>query len=207
MNDVSMFSCSHLSSITGSFRALATSSQSHGHTTKWSSPPRKSKRPQLVLNCCPLNIQLCMPNIHISTHDSLNAPFHSAVWKTWKVQSSSCIQRTTTSFHFLLLSRYLIYHSVHNDRNQLNWCFPRNYKWRSHTFQHHFLFQVGWTYFAHLLQMYEVAASAQNAERVKLEPFDGSKGYLHNGLYRDRKLPTVLKWEHISLIILKPTIL
>lgn len=73
----------------------------------------------------------------------------------------------------------------------------------SHIFRYGFLFQVSWTCFAHLLQMYEVAVSAQNAERVKLEPFDGSKGYLHNGLYRDPKLPGVLKWEHISLIILK----
>lgn len=48
-------------------------------------------------------------------------------------------------------------------------------------------------------QMYEVAVSAQNAERVKLEPFDGSKGYLHNGLYRDPKLPGVLKNFVLSL--------
>lgn len=49
-----------------------------------------------------------------------------------------------------------------------------------------------------LLQMYEVAASAQNAERVKLESFDGSHGYLHNGLYRDPNLPDILKWENIT---------
>uniref|UniRef100_A0A3Q3WPG8 AB hydrolase-1 domain-containing protein n=1 Tax=Mola mola TaxID=94237 RepID=A0A3Q3WPG8_MOLML len=42
-------------------------------------------------------------------------------------------------------------------------------------------------------QMYEVAVSAQNAERVKLKTFDGSLGYLHNGLYRDPKLPGILK--------------
>lgn len=39
----------------------------------------------------------------------------------------------------------------------------------------------------------EVAASAQNKDRVKLVKFDGSKGYLHNGLYKDDKLPGVLK--------------
>lgn len=66
-----------------------------------------------------------------------------------------------------------------------------------------FLFQVSRTCFAHLFQMYEVAVSAQNAERVKLEPFEGSKGYLHNGLYRDPKLPGVLRWRLISLMILK----
>lgn len=51
-------------------------------------------------------------------------------------------------------------------------------------------------------QMYEVAASAQNAERVKLEPFDGSglsPGYLHNGLYRDQRLPDILKKFVLSL--------
>ncbi|XP_053189226.1 monoacylglycerol lipase ABHD12-like [Scomber japonicus] len=42
-------------------------------------------------------------------------------------------------------------------------------------------------------QMYEVAASAQNAERVKLVSFDGSLGYLHNGLYRDPHLPDIIK--------------
>ncbi|XP_072292788.1 lysophosphatidylserine lipase ABHD12-like [Eucyclogobius newberryi] len=42
-------------------------------------------------------------------------------------------------------------------------------------------------------QLYEVAASAQNKDRVKLVKFDGSKGYLHNGLYQDDKLPGLLK--------------
>ncbi|KAE8280383.1 Monoacylglycerol lipase ABHD12 [Larimichthys crocea] len=42
-------------------------------------------------------------------------------------------------------------------------------------------------------QLYEVAASAQNAERVKLATFDGSLGYLHNGLYRDPHLPDIIK--------------
>lgn len=56
--------------------------------------------------------------------------------------------------------------------------------------------------FALLFQMYEVAASAQNTERVKLVLFDGSHGYLHNGLYRDPSLPDILKWENITLITL-----
>ncbi|KAM9364517.1 lysophosphatidylserine lipase ABHD12 isoform 2-T2 [Pholidichthys leucotaenia] len=42
-------------------------------------------------------------------------------------------------------------------------------------------------------QTYEVAASAQNKERVKLVTFDGSHGYLHNGLYRDSKLPDIIR--------------
>ncbi|KAK7901272.1 hypothetical protein WMY93_018041 [Mugilogobius chulae] len=42
-------------------------------------------------------------------------------------------------------------------------------------------------------EMHEIAANAQSKDRVKLERFDGSKGYLHNGLYRDAKLPGVLK--------------
>uniref|UniRef100_A0A1A8H1Z6 Abhydrolase domain containing 12B n=1 Tax=Nothobranchius korthausae TaxID=1143690 RepID=A0A1A8H1Z6_9TELE len=41
-------------------------------------------------------------------------------------------------------------------------------------------------------QTYEVAAKAQSPERVKLVTFDGSHGYLHNGLYRDSKMPQVL---------------
>ncbi|XP_047458168.1 monoacylglycerol lipase ABHD12-like [Mugil cephalus] len=48
-------------------------------------------------------------------------------------------------------------------------------------------------------QMYEVAASAQNAERVKLVTFDGSLGYLHNGLYRDPHLPDIIKKFVLSL--------
>uniref|UniRef100_A0A8C9X670 Si:ch211-117n7.7 n=1 Tax=Sander lucioperca TaxID=283035 RepID=A0A8C9X670_SANLU len=48
-------------------------------------------------------------------------------------------------------------------------------------------------------QMYEVAVSAQNAERVKLMSFDGSQGYLHNGLYRDPGLPDVIKKFVLSL--------
>lgn len=42
-------------------------------------------------------------------------------------------------------------------------------------------------------QFHEVAAEAQNKDRVKLVKFDGTKGYLHNGLYRDAKTPGVLK--------------
>ncbi|XP_034408617.1 lysophosphatidylserine lipase ABHD12 [Cyclopterus lumpus] len=48
-------------------------------------------------------------------------------------------------------------------------------------------------------QLYEVAASAQNAERVKLVSFDGSLGYLHNGLYRDPLLPDIIKKFVLSL--------
>lgn len=42
-------------------------------------------------------------------------------------------------------------------------------------------------------QTYEVAARAQNTERVKLVTFEGSLGYLHNGLYRDPRLPEIVK--------------
>ncbi|KAF6725556.1 Monoacylglycerol lipase ABHD12 [Oryzias melastigma] len=42
-------------------------------------------------------------------------------------------------------------------------------------------------------QTYEVAAKAQSSDRVKLVTFDGSLGYLHNGLYRDPKLPGIIK--------------
>ncbi len=57
------------------------------------------------------------------------------------------------------------------------------------------MFCCGWTelFFVFLSQMYEVAASAQNTERVKLVPFEGSLGYLHNGLYRDPRLPDIIK--------------
>ncbi|XP_072247532.1 lysophosphatidylserine lipase ABHD12-like [Leuresthes tenuis] len=48
-------------------------------------------------------------------------------------------------------------------------------------------------------QTYEVAASAQGTDRVKLVTFDGSLGYLHNGLYRDPKMPGVLK-TFVSLL-------
>ncbi|XP_028279109.1 monoacylglycerol lipase ABHD12-like [Parambassis ranga] len=46
----------------------------------------------------------------------------------------------------------------------------------------------------HVLQeMYEVAVRAQDAERVKLVTFEASLGYLHNGLYRDARLPDIIK--------------
>uniref|UniRef100_A0A3B3ZVU1 AB hydrolase-1 domain-containing protein n=1 Tax=Periophthalmus magnuspinnatus TaxID=409849 RepID=A0A3B3ZVU1_9GOBI len=46
---------------------------------------------------------------------------------------------------------------------------------------------------ARIENLREIVASAQNKDRVKLVKFDGSKGYLHNGLYRDAKLPGVIK--------------
>ncbi|XP_019948382.2 lysophosphatidylserine lipase ABHD12-like [Paralichthys olivaceus] len=48
-------------------------------------------------------------------------------------------------------------------------------------------------------QLYEVAVSAQNAERVKIVSFDGSHGYLHNGLYRDPRVPDIIKNFVLSL--------
>ncbi|XP_029963047.1 lysophosphatidylserine lipase ABHD12 isoform X2 [Salarias fasciatus] len=42
-------------------------------------------------------------------------------------------------------------------------------------------------------QLHEVAASVQGAERVKMVTFEGSLGYLHNGLYRDPRLPGIIK--------------
>lgn len=42
-------------------------------------------------------------------------------------------------------------------------------------------------------QMRDIAASYQTAEQVKLFMFEGSLGYLHNGLYRDHRLPGILK--------------
>lgn len=42
-------------------------------------------------------------------------------------------------------------------------------------------------------QLYEVAVSAQNAERVKIVTFEGSLGYLHNGLYRDPRVPDIIR--------------
>lgn len=43
------------------------------------------------------------------------------------------------------------------------------------------------------VEFHKTAAKAQNNDRVKLVTFDGSKGYLHNGLYRDEKMPGLLK--------------
>ncbi|XP_077352281.1 lysophosphatidylserine lipase ABHD12-like isoform X1 [Festucalex cinctus] len=42
-------------------------------------------------------------------------------------------------------------------------------------------------------QLYEVAVSTQNAERVKFVSFEGALGYLHNGLYKDARLPDIIK--------------
>lgn len=42
-------------------------------------------------------------------------------------------------------------------------------------------------------QLYEVAASAQNTERVKMVTFEGSLGYLHNGIHRDPRLPDIIR--------------
>ncbi|XP_054655291.1 monoacylglycerol lipase ABHD12-like [Dunckerocampus dactyliophorus] len=42
-------------------------------------------------------------------------------------------------------------------------------------------------------RLYKVAVSAQNAERVKLVTFEGSLGYLHNGLYKDPRLPDIIR--------------
>uniref|UniRef100_UPI003AB06A25 lysophosphatidylserine lipase ABHD12-like n=1 Tax=Centroberyx gerrardi TaxID=166262 RepID=UPI003AB06A25 len=48
-------------------------------------------------------------------------------------------------------------------------------------------------------QVYEIAVSTQNSERVKMVSFEGSLGYLHNGLYRDPRLPDILKQFVLSL--------
>ncbi|XP_068597653.1 lysophosphatidylserine lipase ABHD12-like [Brachionichthys hirsutus] len=42
-------------------------------------------------------------------------------------------------------------------------------------------------------KLFEVAVSAQHAERVQLVSFEASLGYLHNGLYRDARLPDIIK--------------
>ncbi|KAM9808587.1 monoacylglycerol lipase ABHD12-like isoform X1 [Syngnathus typhle] len=41
--------------------------------------------------------------------------------------------------------------------------------------------------------LYEIAVSTPNAERVKFVSFEGSLGYLHNGLYKDPRLPDIIK--------------
>lgn len=46
---------------------------------------------------------------------------------------------------------------------------------------------------AFLSQMYEMALSIQNSERVKMVSFSGSLGYLHNGLYKDPRTPDIIK--------------
>ncbi|XP_077093387.1 lysophosphatidylserine lipase ABHD12-like isoform X1 [Siphateles boraxobius] len=48
--------------------------------------------------------------------------------------------------------------------------------------------------FASAQEIYRIAKKAQNSdERVKLVPFDGSLGYLHNGLYKDPGLPNIIR--------------
>lgn len=48
-------------------------------------------------------------------------------------------------------------------------------------------------------KLHEIAVNAQNADRVKLVQFEGSLGYLHNGLYRDPRLPDIIKTFVLSL--------
>ncbi|XP_067241299.1 lysophosphatidylserine lipase ABHD12-like isoform X3 [Chanodichthys erythropterus] len=48
--------------------------------------------------------------------------------------------------------------------------------------------------FATAQEIYRIAKKAQNSdERVKLVPFKGSLGYLHNGLYKDPGLPNIIR--------------
>ncbi|MED6276522.1 hypothetical protein CHARACLAT_003847 [Characodon lateralis] len=42
-------------------------------------------------------------------------------------------------------------------------------------------------------EIYEFAAKAQSKDRVKFVTFDGSLGYQHNSLYRDPKLPGIIR--------------
>ncbi|KAK0137585.1 Protein ABHD12B [Merluccius polli] len=45
-----------------------------------------------------------------------------------------------------------------------------------------------------LFQLYQIALSVQqDPERVRMVTFEGSLGYLHNGLYRDPRLPTIIR--------------
>ncbi|XP_076025457.1 lysophosphatidylserine lipase ABHD12 [Genypterus blacodes] len=48
-------------------------------------------------------------------------------------------------------------------------------------------------------QLYEMALSIQNSERVKMVSFSGSLGYLHNGLYKDPQTPGIIKQFALSL--------
>ncbi|XP_061692878.1 lysophosphatidylserine lipase ABHD12-like isoform X1 [Syngnathoides biaculeatus] len=48
-------------------------------------------------------------------------------------------------------------------------------------------------------ELYEVAVSTQNVEQVKFVSFEGSLGYVHNGLYRDPRLPDIIKKFVLSL--------
>lgn len=48
--------------------------------------------------------------------------------------------------------------------------------------------------FASAEEIYRIAKKAQNSDkRVKLVPFDGSLGYLHNGLYKDPGFPNIIR--------------
>uniref|UniRef100_A0A8C4Z604 Si:ch211-117n7.7 n=1 Tax=Gadus morhua TaxID=8049 RepID=A0A8C4Z604_GADMO len=42
-------------------------------------------------------------------------------------------------------------------------------------------------------QMYQAALSVQDDKRVRMVTFEGSLGYLHNGLYKDPRLPAIIK--------------
>nr|XP_061794369.1 lysophosphatidylserine lipase ABHD12-like [Nerophis lumbriciformis] len=42
-------------------------------------------------------------------------------------------------------------------------------------------------------ELYQVAVRTQNAERVRFVSFEGSLGYLHNGMYKDPRLPDIIK--------------
>ncbi|XP_059373705.1 lysophosphatidylserine lipase ABHD12-like [Carassius carassius] len=56
--------------------------------------------------------------------------------------------------------------------------------------------------FASAQEIYRIAKKAQNSdERVKLVRFDGSLGYLHNGLYKDPGLPNIIREFVQSLMI------
>ncbi|KAM3862993.1 lysophosphatidylserine lipase ABHD12-like [Diretmus argenteus] len=48
-------------------------------------------------------------------------------------------------------------------------------------------------------QLYQIALTTQDSERVKMVSFPGSLGYLHNGLYRDSRLPDILEKFVLSL--------
>ncbi|XP_061692872.1 lysophosphatidylserine lipase ABHD12-like isoform X6 [Syngnathoides biaculeatus] len=48
-------------------------------------------------------------------------------------------------------------------------------------------------------ELYEVAVSTQNVDRVKFVSFEGYLGYVHNGLYRDPRLPGIIKNFVLSL--------
>ncbi|KAM4607779.1 lysophosphatidylserine lipase ABHD12-like isoform 2-T2 [Polymixia lowei] len=48
-------------------------------------------------------------------------------------------------------------------------------------------------------QLYQIAQSVQNPERVNMVSFTGSLGYLHNGLYKDHNLPGIIERFVLSL--------